>query len=366
MKRIYLLEPYLTGSHQRWAEGLVRHSGHQIRLIGRPGRFWKWRMHGAAVSMAGEVNQLPPPDLILATDMLDVATFRALCRHRCPVALYFHENQITYPWSPTDEDVPLQRDRHYGWINYVSALAADAIAFNSHYHQRSFLGALPDFLKVFPDDQVPDTVDTITGKSKVIPLGVDLPSLPPSTRAPGPPILLWNHRWEYDKGPAAFFGVCRRLKEAKVPFRLIVLGEHTQRYPQEFHTARGEFSRQILHWGYAEDRATYWQLLRMADLMPVTSRQDFFGISAVEGMHAGAWPLLPDRLAFPEHLPPDCDGVLYRGEEELAARCVDLLREGSLPESAALREHIRQYRWERMIGKYDAWLEECCDRPLLP
>ena len=46
--------------------------------------------------------------------MLDLCTFLALTRHqvrRIPVALYFHENQLTYPWSPTDLDPAQQRGR---------------------------------------------------------------------------------------------------------------------------------------------------------------------------------------------------------------------------------------------------------------
>mgnify|MGYP000456988033 CR=1 FL=1 len=50
------------------------------------------------------------------------------------------ENQITYPWSPQDEDVKYQRNNQYGFINYTSALAADQVAVlgpgqKTMYHQ---------------------------------------------------------------------------------------------------------------------------------------------------------------------------------------------------------------------------------------
>ena len=38
-----------------------------------------------------------------------------------PTAIYFHENQISYPWSPRDRDKIQNRDNHYGFINYVCA-----------------------------------------------------------------------------------------------------------------------------------------------------------------------------------------------------------------------------------------------------
>ena len=102
---VLLLEPYYAGSHAAWTDGYAGHSRHQVEKLTLPGRFWKWRMHGAAVTLARRFlrSQLQP-NLILASSMLDVTTFLALTRRRTarvPVALYFHENQLTYPIRPT-------------------------------------------------------------------------------------------------------------------------------------------------------------------------------------------------------------------------------------------------------------------------
>ena len=135
--KILLLEPYFTGSHKSWAEGYQSNSAHEIQIISLPGQFWKWRMHGGAITIAKEFLQLDfDPDLIIATDMLDLTSFLSLTRERTshiPTVLYFHENQITYPWSLTDRDVQEKRDVHYGFINLSSALAADHVLFNSKY-----------------------------------------------------------------------------------------------------------------------------------------------------------------------------------------------------------------------------------------
>ncbi|MGI9541618.1 MAG: tRNA-queuosine alpha-mannosyltransferase domain-containing protein, partial [Cyclobacteriaceae bacterium] len=131
--KIVLLEAFFSGSHRQWAEGLQRFSKHEIEILSLPGRHWKWRMHGGAITLAKRFQQLQTkPDLIIATDMLDLGQFLSLTRKetaQIPVAIYFHENQLSYPWSPTDEDVELKRDRHYGWLNYTSALAADTLFF---------------------------------------------------------------------------------------------------------------------------------------------------------------------------------------------------------------------------------------------
>ena len=74
--KILLIEPYYTGSHREWAEGYKKYSGHEIKIISMKGQFWKWRMHGGAVTLANQFEQLGwIPDYILASDMLDLSTF---------------------------------------------------------------------------------------------------------------------------------------------------------------------------------------------------------------------------------------------------------------------------------------------------
>ena len=81
--RILIVEPYLAGSHKSWAEGYRAHSRHDVEIIGLSGSSWKWRMHGGAVTLARRYLELEAdPDLIIATDMLDVTTFQSLTRSR--------------------------------------------------------------------------------------------------------------------------------------------------------------------------------------------------------------------------------------------------------------------------------------------
>ena len=174
---ITLIEPFFTGSHATWATKYAHFSAHEISILSLSGHYWKWRMHGGAVTLAERFLKCDAlPDLLLVTDMLDLTTFLALTRHktaRLPVAIYFHENQICYPWSSKDRDITHKRDQHYGFINYSSALAADVVVFNSRYHQEAFLDELPRFLKQFPEPNELPTVATIRSKSCVLPLGFD-------------------------------------------------------------------------------------------------------------------------------------------------------------------------------------------------
>lgn len=361
--RITLVEPYCTGSHASWAKEYAAHSGHDVELLTLAGRNWKWRMHGGAVTLASRFLAAgEAPDLILATDMLDLTTFLALTRPlsgRCRSAIYFHENQLTYPWSPGDPDRGQQRDLHYAFINYVSALASDAVLFNSRYHMDSFLGALPGFLKRFPDAVDLSSVAGIAAKSRVLPLGMDLRKLErfrPREAAKGEvPLLLWNHRWEFDKAPEPFFEALYRLADEGVPFRVAVVGESFGRVPQVFQQARERLGARVVQWGYLDSFEEYAKWLWQADVLPVTSRQEFFGASVVQALYCGCLALLPDRLAYPEHVPDSAAfSVLYRDEESLVDRLRRLLLRDA-GEATRLDRHVARYDWEHLAPVYDAF-----------
>ena len=361
---ILIVEPFLTGSHKVWAEEYARHSSHEIDVLGLEGRYWKWRMHGGAVTLAKYYLEYGlDPDLILATDMLDLTTFLALTRERTtgkPVAVYFHENQLSYPWSGDDPDPGLERDIHYGFINYTTALAADAVLFNSAFHLKSFLSELPGMLEAFPDYTEPETVAEILAKSSVLPLGVDLAALDrhKTGKDPdSPPLIIWNHRWEYDKNPEDFFEALFALADENLEFEVAVLGESFSKYPPVFDAAREMLGERIVRFGYAEDFGEYAGWLWKADIIPVTSNHDFFGASTVQAIHCGCVPLLPDRLAFPEHLPEDLRiNHLYGDLAGLTSRLKDLVQAGGGKPDPALDGWVERYSWKAMVSQYDSVL----------
>ncbi|NJM06699.1 DUF3524 domain-containing protein, partial [Candidatus Gracilibacteria bacterium] len=182
--RILWLDAFHGGSHAAVAQGFQRHSRHAVELLTLPiAGGWRWRMRGAAVTLARMARTLKVhPDLIVATDMLDLATFRALSADvfgAIPVALYFHENQLTYP-LPSGRS----RDLSFAWTNYTAALAANTLLFNSAFHQRVFLAALPDLLGRFHDYQEIDSVAMIAAKAQVLAPGVDLAFFDAFARVP--------------------------------------------------------------------------------------------------------------------------------------------------------------------------------------
>ncbi len=367
--KILLLEPFFTASHKSWALSYQESSAHQVELLTLPGRYWKWRMHGAAVSLARMYEEKQcEADLILATDMLDLSTFLALSRKytaHIPTAIYFHENQLTYPWSPTDQDVQKGRDNHYSFINYTSALAADRVYFNSDYHLNSFIGELPKMLKQFPDHNELGSAQSIREKSEVLPLMMDLKRFDAhkpddiELQEKQVPLLLWNHRWEYDKNPEAFFEMLFQLAEEGLAFEVAVLGEQYKKQPAIFKTAQEKLGDRIVQFGYAEDFKTYAQWLWRSDILAVTSNQDFFGGSVVEAMYCDCFPLLPKRLAYPEHIPvSDQNLFYYSDEDELYKRLKWLVVHWKQLRLIKTQQYVSRYDKRAMAPYYDQILSD--------
>jgi glycosyltransferase involved in cell wall biosynthesis len=368
--KITLVSPYHGGSHRAWAEGYKAHSKHDVTLLSLPGRFWKWRMHGGAVTLARELRRSRPfPDLVLATDMADLTTLLALTRPllgSIPIALYMHENQLTDPVPVLPGEGPMRRQRgerdlHYAFINYASMLAADAVLFNSTYHRDALFAALPRFLKHFPEFNELETLRPLRGKSQVLPVGIDYSRLEPpplpNAKSAAPPLVIWNQRWEYDKNPTAFFRALFALHDEGIPFRVALCGQRFRRRPTEFETAVERLGTRIIHVGYAKP-ARYRRLLWEATITISTAYHEFFGISVLEAIYCHTLPILPHRLSYPELIPARYhDQCLYENEAGLLERVRRALLhpEESALTATALAATAARYAWHKVAPVYDGF-----------
>lgn len=352
-----VVEPYFGGSHRAWAEGLRDHLGIPVTLVTMPARWWKWRMRGSAPDLADQLRTLDVrPEVVIASDMVDLAAFRLFAGQAlggAPVALYFHESQLTYPDSPQ-----MEPDLSYAFTNWVSALAADRILFNSAYHRDVFFAELPRLLRHFPDYTHEHRIPDVRARSEVLEVGVDLSWVGPRPARRGSLRILWNHRWEHDKDPATFFAAVDVLAAEGLEFEVVVCGENFRLEPEEFEAAARRHSDSIVHLGFAPIDQ-YRELLLASDVVVSTARQEFFGMAVVEAMAAGCMPLLPNRLSYPELVPPQWHAECLYAPGTLADR---LRRLAESPEVARqvgpqVAGSMARFGWPAMAPRYRATLD---------
>ena len=372
---VWALEPYFGGSHKYFLEGLARHSEHDFTLFTLPGRHWKWRMHGGALSLArraadGLATAETRPGVFFASDMLDLPVFLAAGDPglaRVPAILYFHENQLTYPLPPR-----VERDLGYGFKNLTAAVVAEGVLFNSDYHKREFLEAAADLLGTMPDEIPNWVLEDIENKARVLPVGCDLRrfdrhrSKALSDAAAGRwghsgagPLVVWNQRWEYDKSPADLFAALRVLKASGVRFRLAMAGPNQGLPTAEFLRAKAEFADHIVQWGRVTEGSEYASLLWASDVVVSTAIHEFFGVAMVEAMYCGCRPVLPRRLSYPELVPTEAhEDVLY-GEGELVTALTRALAEPCAWSEDWQRTWVARYDWASLRARYDEEIRRC-------
>ncbi|MFO7822110.1 MAG: DUF3524 domain-containing protein [Lentisphaeria bacterium] len=375
--KILSLQPYYGGSHKHVMDSLLAESQHSWQLLTLPARKWQWRMRHAAATFAEQLasSELPKAvrqsEAIFCSDMLNLAEFRGLAptwAARLPAVVYFHENQFAYPARKKYQQ---KQNAEYGFTNMFAACAADQVWFNSAHNRDSFFAGLEKYLKKQSDCQPWDSFEKVQSKCRIVYPGIYPPPVPnPGERKPGPLRIAWAARWEYDKGPEDFFDALRGLRAAGVEFRLRVLGEQFARIPDVFKQAAETFEGEIEAWGFEPSREKYFEWLQGADVFVSTAKHEFFGISVLEGAAAGAVPILPDRLSYPEIF-AGCDNCFYDGTVlGLANKLEEVSQQLTRKDSRNWRELRRKcidralsFHWHKQAAEFDCGLQEVLASP---
>jgi len=292
-KTIWLLSAYRSSSHASWANWLINTfdeiSWYKLEL---PGRHFRWRIRGNPLSW---LNKLPAskPDLILATSMVDLSTLKGLNPQlaNVPCIYYFHENQFAYPTSKQQhQSVDPQMVQLYG------ALAADKICFNSIYNQETFLKGVDRLLKMLPDE-VPDNItDRLKTKTELLPVPISKIN---AAKNKNPQLILWNHRWEYDKAPELFVEALLKLDAVNVNFQLALLGERPANKMTALLQIEKKFADNILI-NAMVSKTDYQKYLSLSSIVVSTAIHEFQGLAVLEAVSAGAIPVVADDLCYRE------------------------------------------------------------------
>jgi glycosyltransferase involved in cell wall biosynthesis len=194
-------------------------------------------------------------------------------------------------------------------------------------------------------------------------VGCDLSRLdaaPGAERPDDPPLILWNHRWEYDKDPETFLRALYALDEAGMTFRVAIAGKNHHHSAAQLEAASQHLASHVVHFGYAKDE-TYAALLHRADVVVSTAVHEFFGVAVVEAIYSGCLPVLPDRLSYRELIPESAhEACIYRGYQDLVARLGWAVthRQDARAVADELRDHVAQFDWAQMAPVYDRHLAE--------
>lgn len=341
MTRVAVIDPWGGGSHAAWTTGLLDHSCHDVDVLTLPDRGWRWRMRGAAPWFAERVQALDPaPDVLLVTSLVDAAALRGLIGRDLPMVLYAHETQWEYPSDRSDVEHAVR--------DLISMLTVDQIWFNSRFHRRVALQSTVALLDLMPAEQRVDAQAELVDKSCVVYPGVDLSWATPSPAGPGPPIVLWPHRWEADKNPDVFERAVVGLDRAGLDFGLVLAGADSVSASSVRARLVERFAERILATG-PFDTDSYRRWLQRSHLVVSCTAHEFFGMAVVEALAAGCRPVLPQAFSYPEIVGPAGRDRLYK-PRTFGSALADAVRRWPNVGPAV---PVGRFAWSRRILDYD-------------
>lgn len=366
----FIAEAYYGGSHALIAnlfKEQLTSLGYDVHIFKLSPRHWRWRLQSGHISLSDKMNAFTletgkVPDFILTTSMTNTLALKGLLKpslRKAKLITFFHENQLAYPLNPQDISQKAKADFlkfYFSEFHLSQCLGSDHIFFNSNYNYQTTLEGIHDFLKKAPDEKPKNHLEFIKEKAKVIHLGVPIEWLAQPSWKERPYRILWSHRLEYDKNPSEFCQLARDLNSSLSnisSLELSLLGE--QRAQEDpFQSLKLEFGSQVIHTQRLESRDHYLNELKNCRLLPVTSHQEFFGISVMEAIFQGVIPLLPNRLSYPELIPIELhQDLLYKNYEDLKSKAHTLITDGLTPrKTTLLRDHCQKFQTNPFIERF--------------
>jgi len=356
--RILLLSAYDAHSHRRWRQGLVAAFPEwQWTVLTLPPRYFSWRVRGNSLSWAfAERKTLQQPyDVMVATSMTDLSALKGMVPGLAavPSLVYCHENQFAFP----DRRGPLQNDPKI--TNLYTLLSADRVIFNSVYNRESFIAGAQALLRQMPDAVPAGVVDSIVGKSCVLPVPLEQHWFENRMAIEDKEqrfTIVWNHRWEYDKAPERLFAALLKLHQAGEDFRVHVVGQQFRKQPPVFAEMYPRLQQYIGEWGMVESEQDYRLLLQRSHVVLTTALHEFQGLAMLEAMACGCVPLAPDRLAYPEYIPDACRYASFPDDADAESAVIayqlqslcSQFRHGVLPEAPG----VEDFSWKRLESAY--------------
>ena len=97
-------------------------------------------------------------------------------------------------------------------------------------------------------------------------------------------------------------------------------------------------------------------MLAGSDIAVSTALNEFFGLAMIEAAYSGCFPLVPDRLAYPEIYPVE---FRYGSLDALVARLRSLVLDRPAPGQG--RAVAEQFTFDRLISSYERILVDVAE-----
>ena len=297
-KKLLILDPFLGPSHMVFWEAIKKHSSFAVDIY--PYKSGSWKLSSGLSSFTRLKNK--DYDAYLVSDFFDISSFKSLNPDLAdkPFIHYLHENQFEYPVRNLDK-----RDEQFSLINLKNYLSADINVFNSNWNRDSFLEGVKRFRRRLPSSHrslFPEMDSLIRNNDKIVYPSPDLEKLPEKnyfSPNSSPLKVIWNHRWEHDKGPGKLTALASFISENDLDVVLDVCGESHK--SSDLNRALSEtLGNRLTNCSYYERKEDYLRALSCADVVLSTADHEFYGISVLEGLATGLYPILPNKLSYPE------------------------------------------------------------------
>jgi glycosyltransferase involved in cell wall biosynthesis len=300
------------------------------------------------------------PDVLLVSDYVNLPVLMGFTPRlgTVPTAVYFLENQLTYPTRHFRA-----RDYEFMAANLLTCLLAESVVFCSKQQKEATMNAILPFLKHDPSADVESIAQEVEKKSTVIPIGVDLDRFDAARNAradrTGKPLrIVWPHRFEHDKNPQTLFEVVSDLDTEGLPFELSIVGRSYRDTPRVLLEMREKLIHRIVQFGFLEGDA-YTEALAASDVVVSTAFQETQGIAVIEAIRAGCDPLLPNRLSYPEVLGPRlAEKHLYKSTGDLRRRLRWMMRHPERVRNTSNHwKEMDRFGWSEVASLFDALFE---------
>jgi glycosyltransferase involved in cell wall biosynthesis len=349
--KVLFIEPFMQGSHATVVKNYREHSQHEIFPLTLRGKHWTKNLCSGAAKLSKRIDQDPSLsacDVVIATDLMQQGDFYTLQqKHFQNTAKIFfaHEHQFV-PANGSTYD----KDKNVKFSNIVSALCVDKCFFLSPSSMNEFISGIREYLNEAH-------VRSIEAKSESIDLGVEFSALEryKSEKSTDCATVLWNHRLGNERNPLPFFRALKGLSAEGLNFRVIIAADiSTDEVSSELQSIIGQLGDKVIHAGFVKGRRKLAKLCWKSNISVSTSLAESFGLSVAESIYCKCWPVLPNRLTYPQFIPDQYHGDhLYNGDEDLIAKLRWAIMNFRGLKTDVLQKRIAEYSWEKIAPKWD-------------